>query len=63
MRLPSFSEFHGPSRHGFTAGHELSTDPGLHISNHIASRPNSSRSNLSLSTNDASVTVPLCLAP
>ena len=49
--------------HIFTEGHGASSDSGLHISNHLVSRQNCARSNLSLNTNDASVTVPFCLAP
>ena len=63
MGLPSNPELHGNSVHGFNTGHVASNDPGLHTSNHLASRQSYPRSNLSSHTNDASVKVPLCLAP
>ena len=59
-------DFHAISDHGLTAGRGSSSDPGLHISNLLASCHLASqylKSNLSLSKKDASVSAPVCLAP
>ena len=63
MGLQSIPEFHGNSDHGFSSVLGASSDPGLHITNHLASWQTFPRSSLSLHTNDASVLVPLCPAP